>query len=141
MESTDLTPTRRRNNTLDLTVELPVLRRAAGTSVDIYLPGPTPQWHGPALLAPVPSEAPEPADPLSPPVGMLRSVATTLIAEARPAPPKASRRRGEIKSYARRSARRGLLYSLLFLLAIAAAGALVYAELDTILGALFATFE
>jgi len=135
MESPSVNLEDRASHTLESTVELPILQRAARNTVDIYLPQPVEDWDGPALQEPLPRIEREHFEDHVPLQGMLRAVDTTFS-------PQSERETTDlVTNYARRSAKRGLVYTLLFLAFISGAAIWTYLNFDALLLIVFEGFK
>lgn len=127
------------SSTLESTIELPILQSAARKSVDIYLPQPLAGWQGPALQEHVPQIDREHFEEHVPLQGMLRAVDTTFNAQTESEQTASSGHL--ISSYARRSAKRGLLYTLLFVALVLGTATWVYLNFDSLLQTVFKNFQ
>ena len=127
------------SSTLESTIELPILHSAVRKSVDIYLPQPLKDWQGPALQDHVPHIDREHFEEHVPLQGMLRAVDTAFNPHNESAQTAPTDRL--ISSYARQSAKRGLLYTLLFVGLVLGGAAWTYLNFDFLLQALFTSFQ
>ena len=126
------------NSTLDVTLELPILKAAARNKVDVYLPSPANNWQGPALQDPAPRVFNE-ADSSMAPKGMLRPVDTSFASTSDPKI--ASVNNNAIRSYARRSAKRGLVYTIIIALLLLAGGIWAAMHFESFQQAILARFQ
>lgn len=127
------------SSTLESTIELPILQSAARNSVDIFLPKPLEDWHGPALQDHAPHIDREHFEEHVLLQGMLRAVDTTFNAQNESEQTASSGHL--ISSYARQSAKRGLLYTLLFIALVLGAATWVYLNFDSLLQTVFKSFQ
>lgn len=130
MESASLNRHDKSQISLESTTELPTLQ--AQDNVDIYLPQQPHHWNGPALQQPI--EVPAPGNGEQSPLltGMLNPVDTTF---SYPSTDEAASK--PIRSYARRSTRRGLLLTIGFLLLAVSSAVFLYFKIDDISRLLF----
>ena len=127
------------SNTLESTIELPILQSAARNSVDIFLPKPLQDWQGPALQDHTPHIDREHFEEHVPLQGMLRAVDTSFNAQNENEQTAASGHL--ISSYARQSAKRGLLYTVLFVALVLGTSAWAYLNFDSLLQFAFNNFQ
>lgn len=127
------------NSSCDATVELPVLQMASRNKVDVYLPNPVSNWQGPALQDSPARLSTSDDDIGMPPKGMLRPVDTTF--SNRPDTELEPSAAPSIRSYARRSRKRGLYVTIAIALLLAAGGAWALLNLDALQQALLTRFK
>ena len=127
------------SSALESTIELPILQSAAKHSVDVYLPQPLDDWQGPALQEHIPYIDREHFEEHVPLQGMLRAVDTSFNAQKENEQTASSGHL--ISSYARQSAKRGRLYTLLFIAFVLSAAAWSYLNFDSLLQTVFKNFQ
>ncbi len=144
MESQFIISENTTESALEGTVELPARALITADDVDVLLPAETRNWRGPALQGPsfnafnrtADSFVSHDDDMLLPPSGMIRAVNTQYNA-AEPV----VKSEKIIRSYARRSSRRGWVYTLLFLAVLAVAAGWAALHFNAIPSGLFDSFK
>jgi|GEM_PF-5115971 len=139
MESESVKYKKRANCTLDSTLELPILKAAARDKVDIYLPSRATSWRGPALQEPIQQPSSD-VDYGQPPKGILRPVDTTF-SELSAHEELPSDKSSSIRRYSRRSAKRGMIYTVVITVLLAIGGYWAIMHFDTVQQALLTKFN